>query len=75
MRAFIALIALFMTPIADANELDARQLVQKAMDHWRGLTSFSEMTMTIHRSDWERSMTMQSWNQGDKLSLVRVIEP
>lgn len=59
--------------IADDNE--ARQLVQRTMDHWRGLTSHSSMTMTIHRPDWERSMTMTSWNKGDKLSLVRVTEP
>ena len=45
------------------------------MDHWRGLTSYAEMTMTIHRPDWERSMTMKSWSKGDKISLVRVIEP
>jgi outer membrane lipoprotein-sorting protein len=31
--------------------------------------------MTIHRPDWERSMTMESWSKGDKLSLVRVVEP
>jgi len=57
------------------DESDARQLVRQAMDHWRGLTSRATMTMTIHRPDWERSMTMESWSKGDKLSLVRVIEP
>lgn len=60
---------------AGGDELDARQLVRQAMDHWRGLTSQATMTMTIHRPDWERSMTMESWSKGDKLSLVRVIEP
>ena len=54
---------------------DARELVQAAMDHWRGLNSYSEMTMTIHRADWERSMSMRAWSEGDKLSLVRVTEP
>ena len=54
---------------------DARQLVQSAMDHWRGQTSYSEMTMTIHRPDWERSMTMEAWSRGDKQSLVRVAAP
>jgi len=54
---------------------DARELVQAAMDHWRGLNSYSEMTMTIHRTDWERSMSMRAWSEGDKLSLVRVTEP
>jgi outer membrane lipoprotein-sorting protein len=54
---------------------DATELVRKAMDHWRGLSAHSLMTMTIHRPDWERTMTMESWNKGEDLSLVRVIEP
>jgi outer membrane lipoprotein-sorting protein len=58
-----------------AAAMDARELVERAMDHWRGLTSYSEMNMTIHRPDWERSMTMRSWSKGDELSLVRVVEP
>jgi outer membrane lipoprotein-sorting protein len=58
-----------------AQEPDAARLIRNAMDHWRGLTSYSDMTMTIHRPDWERSMTMISWSKGDKLSLVRVVEP
>jgi outer membrane lipoprotein-sorting protein len=65
---------LFALP-AHPEELNARELVRQAMDQWRGLTSRSEMTMTIHRPDWERTMTMESWSKGDKLSLVRVIEP
>lgn len=54
---------------------DARQLVKAAMEHWRGTNSYSEMTMTIHRPDWQRSMSMRAWSEGDKLSLVRVIRP
>jgi outer membrane lipoprotein-sorting protein len=45
------------------------------MQHWRGVTSYSEMTMTIHRPDWQRSFSMQAWTEGDKQSLVRVTEP
>lgn len=60
---------------AAAEAPDARELVQRAMDHWRGLTSHSVMSMTIHRPDWERSMTIEGWSKGDELSLVRVIEP
>ena len=58
-----------------AENPDAKALVRAAMDHWRGLTSYSEMTMTIHRPDWERSMSMRAWSEGDKLSLVRVTGP
>jgi outer membrane lipoprotein-sorting protein len=58
-----------------AEPVDAKTLVRAAMDHWRGVTSYSEMTMTIHRPDWQRSMSMRSWSKGDKLSLVRVTQP
>ncbi len=54
---------------------DAKSIVRAAVDHWRGLSSYSEMSMLIHRPDWERSMTMQAWTKGDEKSLVRVIEP
>jgi len=60
---------------ATAREFTAQDLIRKAMDHWRGLSSHSEMTMTIHRPDWERTMTMEAWSKGEKFSLVRVVEP
>jgi outer membrane lipoprotein-sorting protein len=58
-----------------ADPPDPRDLIRAAMEHWRGVTSYSEMTMTIHRSDWQRSFSMQAWTQGDKMSLVRVTAP
>ncbi len=63
------------TLAAGVDAPDPRDLIRAAMEHWRGVTSYSEMTMTIHRSDWERSFSMQAWTEGDKLSLVRVTEP
>lgn len=57
------------------DEPDAYQIVKNARDHWRGLTSYSEMTMTIHRPDWERSMSMRVWTEGQSRSLVRVTAP
>ena len=71
---FWTLLLLLATP-AFTSETNARLLVKDAMDHWRGLTSYSDFTMTIHRPDWERKMTMRAWSEGDKLSLVRVVEP
>ena len=73
--AVLLLLLLATVPRAGAEERDARQIVRDAVDHWRGLTSYSVMTMIIHRPDWERSMTMQAWTKGDDQSLVRVIEP
>lgn len=66
---------IFLSAIADAAERDAEGIVRDALNHWRGVSSQSEITMTIHRPDWERSMSMRSWTQGEKRSLVRVTEP
>ena len=69
-------VLVFTTPGSGQDaERDARTIVRDAVNHWRGLSSYSEMTMVIHRPDWERSMTMRAWTKGDKKSLVRVMEP
>jgi outer membrane lipoprotein-sorting protein len=54
---------------------DAAEIVKAAIDNWRGLSSYGEMTMTIHRPSWERSMSMRGWTSGSKKSLVRVTAP
>jgi outer membrane lipoprotein-sorting protein len=72
LAAFVA--CCFALPALSA-DIDPRDLIQKAMDHWRGVSSYSEMSMTIHRPDWERTMSMRAWTQGEKTSLVRVTAP
>mgnify|MGYP001814946816 FL=1 len=75
MRIVLLALVMLAASSARAEPQSARDLVQQAMDHWRGLTSYSVISMTIHRPDGERSMTMKCWSEGDKLSLVRVTEP
>ena len=53
----------------------ARDIIKGAMDNLRGTSSYAEMTMKIHRPDWERSMSMRAWTAGDKESLVRITKP
>ncbi len=67
------LLAILTAQSLHANE--AQEIVRAAIDYWRGTSSFGEMTMTIHRPDWERSMSMRAWTQGDDRSLVRVTAP
>jgi outer membrane lipoprotein-sorting protein len=79
-RLYQLLQVLLLTCAACASALtadtpDPRELIRAAMQHWRGVTSYSEMTMTIHRADWQRSFSMQAWTEGDKQSLVRVTAP
>ncbi len=75
--SFIFLMVMFTgaTAVGQDAERDATAIVRDALNHWRGLSSHGVMTMTIHRSDWERTMSMESWSEGEKRSLVRVTEP
>ena len=71
----LMILLLSLTAAADTGSRDATDIVRDALNHWRGTSSQGAMTMTIHRPDWERSMSMESWTQGEKRSLVRVTAP
>ena len=73
-KPILAILILLAGPPAAA-ERDATDIVRDAVNHWRGLSSYSVMTMVIHRPDWERSMTMRAWTKGDDRTLVRVVAP
>jgi outer membrane lipoprotein-sorting protein len=78
MKRFLFAAALVLagaTSSGAAIERDAKDIVRDAINHWRGTSSRGAMTMTIHRPDWERSMSMDTWTQGEKRSLVRVTAP
>jgi len=75
MFRYISLILCVLSTSASALEPDAKALLQAAIDAWRGATSYTEMTMTIHRAEWERSVSMRGWTRGDKDSLIRVTAP
>ena len=60
---------------APAGAEDAATLIKRAIDYWRDVTSYSVADMTIHRPDWQRTMTFRVWTRGEKLSLVRVTAP
>ncbi|MBD3871336.1 MAG: outer membrane lipoprotein-sorting protein [Acidobacteria bacterium] len=60
---------------ATSSAQDAAEIVRKSIDNWRGESSYGEMSMTIHRPSWERSMSMRAWTGGAKKSLVRVTAP
>jgi outer membrane lipoprotein-sorting protein len=69
------LFSVCLAPLCSAKEIDAATIIKAAMDQWRGTTSHSTMSMTIHRPDWERTMTMEAWTAGEKKSLIRVLKP
>lgn len=69
----LGLLVILIAQSLHANE--AQEIVRAAIDYWRGTSSVGEMTMIIHRPDWERSMSMRAWTQGNDRSLVRVTAP
>lgn len=54
---------------------DASEIVQKAEDKLRGEQSYAEMSMTIVRPRWERTIALKSWSRGSKNSLVLITQP
>ncbi|OOZ39987.1 outer membrane lipoprotein-sorting protein [Solemya pervernicosa gill symbiont] len=75
MKILITITAFFISFQLQAAAITADEIVRRAIEHWRDLSSYSEFEMTIHRSDWERTMRMQVWTQGLDQSLMRVVEP
>lgn len=69
------LLTALMWPTTVTAEPDAQQLITQAMDLWRGKSSTGNMTMTIHRPTWQRSMSIDSWTLGLEQSLLRVTGP
>ncbi|HKQ30294.1 MAG TPA: outer membrane lipoprotein-sorting protein [Burkholderiales bacterium] len=69
----LALSTLFLIPSAHAET--AAELIKKAIDYWRGTSSYAVTEMRIHRPDWQRGMTMRVWTRGENESLVRVTAP
>ncbi len=55
---------------------DAKEIIRQAEEVRRGVeTSQAEMTMTIVRPDWTRSMSMKSWSKGDDYALMLITAP
>ncbi|MCK5097524.1 MAG: outer membrane lipoprotein-sorting protein, partial [Desulfobacteraceae bacterium] len=53
----------------------ASLMVKKAFDYYRGIASVSIVDMTIHRTDWERTMRIKAWTMGAHDSLFKIISP
>ena len=51
---------------------DAKEIVMKMDKKWRGDYVTQEMTMTIVRPKWERSISMKSWGRGMDYSMIYI---
>lgn len=53
----------------------ALEIIAGAIDLTRGTTSYVEMSMVIHRPDWERSSKLKAWTRGREDALIRFTAP
>ncbi len=56
-------------------ELTAKEIVKKSDDKGRGQTSSAEMTMTIVRPDWSRSISMKMWSKTTEYAMIYITAP
>jgi len=54
---------------------DARDIVMKMDKNMRGDYVTQEMTMTIVRPTWERSISLKSWGRGTEYSMIYITAP
>lgn len=58
-----------------AAELTAKDIIKKVDQLLRGDSAHSIMEMTIINPRWQRTLKMESWEQGRKKTLVRILSP
>ncbi|MFC1731558.1 outer membrane lipoprotein-sorting protein [candidate division KSB1 bacterium] len=78
MKTLKKLILILMAPIFFSTSLlaqDAKEIIKKADDKSRGLSSKGEMSMTIIRPKWTRKVTMKTWSKGSEYFLIYVKSP
>jgi len=54
---------------------DATEIMQRAYDRMQGNSSTAEITMTIVRPTWERSVSFKSWSLGQDYSMILTTAP
>lgn len=68
----VSILLLFTCPLWAQN---AREIVRKANDLMRGASTYSEISMTITKPEWSRTIVMKAWALEPDYSLVYVTEP
>lgn len=71
----VVVLAISLATLAHAQELTGKQIVKKADDKWQGTTSQAEMTMTIVRPTWSRTIKMKNWTKDRDFALTLITSP
>ncbi len=76
MNRTISLLFTLLLALQPAFGQSAKDIIRKSEEIRRGVqSSQAEMTMTIVRPDWTRTMSLKSWSKGDDYALMLVTAP
>ncbi len=76
MKTLLSYLFLLSCPaLASGQELTAKEIVQKADEKNRGLSSRGELTMSIVRPDWSRTVSMKAWSKGNDYFMILITAP
>ena len=73
----ISLITLILLPFysLEAQDITAKEIIDKADKKNRGQSSKGVMSMTIVRPSWERTIEMKNWSKGTDKFLIYITSP
>jgi outer membrane lipoprotein-sorting protein len=76
MKLISVIVSLVLFPILSiSQEFTAKEIIAKADEKTRGLSSQGEMTMSIVRPNWSRTVTLKAWSKGTDYSIILITAP
>ena len=73
---FTTALLMLAVPFANAPaDEDPQAMVDACFNYMRGKASVSIVDMTIHRPDWERTVTIEAWTKGESDSIFIITAP
>lgn len=75
MRLLLLLATLIVMPTSYAQALNLDELLHHIDQLWRGQSSHTLMTMSVHTQHYQRTMQLEAWSKGTEHSLVIIREP
>jgi outer membrane lipoprotein-sorting protein len=74
-KPVLTILMIACLPVLYAQGLSAKEIIRRADEKSRGLSSQGSMTMTVVRPDWTRTITMKVWSKSKEYSLVLITAP
>ncbi len=74
-RITLLVITFFVISLSNIVAQNVKEIVKRADEKFRGVSSQSEMTMIIQRPSWSRTISMKSWTLGNDYSIIYITAP